>query len=90
MIGAIARGARGQRIRYCRKPDFAVMYADGQCAHYRTNSGQGVAGPATGPSVLPLPLPVIPSLSRSLANGGAEREAVTRIPLLAQIEGPTR
>jgi len=33
---------RGQHIRYCRKPDFAVMYADGQCAHYKTNSCKGL------------------------------------------------
>lgn len=91
MIGAIARGARGQRIRYCQKPDFAVMYADGQCAHYRTNSGKGL-------QVLRPDLPY--SLSVSLSsllffsswsvNEGTEGEAVTGITLLAQTEGPTR
>lgn len=33
---------RGQHIGYCWKPDFAVMYADGQCAHYKTNSCKGL------------------------------------------------
>lgn len=91
MIGAIARGARGQRIRYCRKPDFAVMYADGQCAHYGTNSGKGLQ--VLRPD-LPYSLSLSVSLSLSLSlrpvNGEAERGAMTGIPLLAQTVGPTR
>lgn len=51
---------------------------------------QGVAGPATGPSVLSLPLPPSLFLSPWSVNGGAKRGAMTGIPLLAQTEGPTR
>lgn len=92
MIGAIARGVRGQRIRYCRKPDFAVMYADGQCAqYYRTNRGKGL-------QVLRPDLPYSFSVSLSSllflfpwsVNEGIEGEVVTGITLLAQTEGPTR
>ena len=92
MIGAIARGARGQRIRYCRKPDFAVMYADGQCAqYYRTNSGKGlqVLRPDL-PYSLSVSLSSLLFLSLWSVNEGTEGEVVTGITLLAQTEGPIR
>lgn len=79
---------RGQHIGYCRKPDFAVMYADGQCAHYKTNSCKGL-------QVLRPDLPYTHFLSLSLSfspsvNGEVERGAITEVPLFAQIEGSTR
>lgn len=78
---------RGQHIGYCRKPDFAVIYADGQCAHYKTNSCKGL-------QVLRPDLPYTHTLSLPLfspsVNGEAERGAITEVPFFAQTEGPTR
>lgn len=66
------------------------MYADGQCAHYRTNSGKGL-------QVLRPDLPYTLFLSLPLSfflflvrERGTERGPMTGIPLLAQTKGPTQ